>query len=551
VREGDRFDHYVLKEKIASGGMADIFRAERVGAMNISREVCIKCIRAAFSSDAEFVRMFIDEARISSKLRHSNIVAIDHFGSSEGSLFMCMEWVHGTDVSRLLKRLATLRRPLPVDAAVFVVAEVLKALEYAHAKTDERGAWLEIVHRDVTPHNVMVSYAGEVKLTDFGIAKATSRLHQTQGDVIKGKIAYMAPEQALGGALDGRTDLFAVGVVAYELLAGRRPYVGADATDGVQAMLRGERDPLRRLRPEVPPAVDAVVDRLLATRADDRFDDATAARDAIDAIPALAGGHRTLQRLLRELYAEEQHSTLLPRFAGDGAREGATEPMRSFETISGVTAPSNHGTDTTLPAGPTAAGARTHTAAPLEPPEPTLASTPMPVAVPVARVAEAPAATPGAPRWPLALAGVVFAAAAAVLAVAVTVARRPVETRPLAAVALVRPPAEDPTVPPAPTPAPVAPAAPGDAATAAPGDAATAAPDAAALEEGHAKLSVVAIPWGQITVDGHTAENHGTFRLRPGRYRVDVVQPGISRKRRTVRLRAGESDTLRVNMLEE
>jgi serine/threonine protein kinase len=550
VREGDRFDHYVVKEKIASGGMADIFRAERVGAMDISREVCIKVIRAAFCSDAEFVQMFIDEARISSRLRHSNIVAIDHFGSIDGSLFMCMEWVHGTDASRLLKRLVTLRRALPVDAAVFIVAEVLKALEYAHAKTDERGVWLEIVHRDVTPHNVMVSYAGEVKLSDFGIAKATSRLHQTQGDVIKGKIAYMAPEQAMGGALDRRTDLFAVGVMAFELLAGRRPFPGADATEGVQAMLRGERAALRRLRPEVPVAVEAVIDKLLALRADERYDDATAARDAIDAIPGLGGGHRTLQRLLRELYAEEQHSTLLPRFGAEAPREGATEPMRSFASISGVTEPTPHTTDTTLPAGPTARGARTLTAGPQEPLEPTLASTPVPVAVAVPRLPEPPAAAPRSPRWPLALAGVVFAAAGVVLAVAVTVARRPVETRPAASVAAPRPEAPTPTPGATPTPAappPVAPAALPDAAATV---ADAAAPEAPA-EEGHATLSVVAIPWGQITVNGRTEENRGTFRLRPGRYRVEAEQPGIARKRRTVRLRAGDTETLRINMLEE
>jgi len=557
VREGDRFDHYVLKEKIASGGMADVFRAERVGAMGVTREVCIKCVRPALCTDAEFVRMFIDEARLSTQLQHANVVAVDHFGQHEGSLFMCMEWVHGTDVARLLKRLHALRRQLPVDAAAFIFAEVLKALEYAHAKKDRQGAWLQIVHRDVTPHNVMVSYAGDVKLTDFGIAKATSRLHQTFGDVIKGKVAYMAPEQALGEALDLRTDLFAVGVVAYELLAGRKPYLGAEQMEGVHAMLRAERTPLRALRPDAPAAVVAIIDRLLENAPADRFEDASAARDALDAVPGLAGGHRTLQRLLRELYAEEQHSTLLPRFA-DASQAAATEPMRAFDPAPAPT-PATGGTDTTLPAptpppaASTAPGAPTLTAppAPAPPPRaeaapPSLAVTPAPVALP----ARSPASS-AAPRWPLALAGVALAAAVVVLGVAVKLARQPDVPRPPAMIVAPPPaatpsPAPPPPLPAAPSIAPPTPLVVPDAAT----------PDAGAApaeadEAAHATLSVVAIPWGRITVDGRAADNRGTFRLRPGRYRVLVEQPDVSRRVRTVRLRAGETENLRVNMLEE
>lgn len=200
MHEGERFGPYVLRERLAKGGMAEIFFAERRGAMDFRREVCIKRILPNLSGDSSFVEMFIDEARICSRLRHSNIVAIDDFGSTDGQLYLCMEWVHGVDVARLIRRLEAERRSIPIDAALFLLGEVLRGLEYAHGKHDN-GVALNIVHRDVTPHNMLVSYAGEVKLSDFGIAKATSRLHQTQGDLVKGKLPYMAPEQATGKAL--------------------------------------------------------------------------------------------------------------------------------------------------------------------------------------------------------------------------------------------------------------------------------------------------------------------------------------------------------------
>ncbi len=314
MRQGDRFENYVLMERLAEGGMADIFRARRVGSLDISREVCIKCIRPALSADSEFVRMFVDEARIASTLRHSNIVAVDHFGAFQETLFMCSEWVHGVDASRLLARLADAGRAMPVDAALFIVAEVLKALEYAHGKIDE-GAWLQIVHRDVSPHNVMVSYSGDVKLTDFGIARATSRLHQTRGEMIKGKLAYMAPEQAAGDPLDHRADLFAVGVVAYELLTGARPFKGESDIDGVQRMLRGERVALSTLRADVTPEVERFVDTLMATSPEERFVDAGVALDELGKVPLVASGARSLQRLLREVYADVPFSTLPPRLA--------------------------------------------------------------------------------------------------------------------------------------------------------------------------------------------------------------------------------------------
>ena len=248
----ERFDGYELAEPIGAGGMAEVFRARRLGAREIHRDVCIKRIRREMCCDAGFSEMFTDEARISMALRHPNIVAVEHFGEHAGTLYMAMEWVHGVNLSELHKTVTASGRTIPTWAVCFILGEVLAGLHYAHAKVDARGQWLQIVHRDVSPHNVMVSFAGEVKLADFGIAKATSRLHQTAGAVIKGKVAYLAPEQATSGILDGRTDLFALGVTAYEMLAGCLPHQGPTPTAVLVAALHAQHRPLHTLRPDLP-----------------------------------------------------------------------------------------------------------------------------------------------------------------------------------------------------------------------------------------------------------------------------------------------------------
>lgn len=555
MREGDRFDNYVLREKIAEGGMAEIFRAERVGAMNISREVCVKCIRPALCTDAEFVRMFIDEARISATLRHSNIVSIDHFGSHDGALFSVMEWVHGTDASKVVKRLAAQGRAMPVDVALFIVAEVLKALEYAHGKTDN-GEWLRIVHRDVTPHNVMISYSGEVKLTDFGIAKATSRLHHTQGDVVRGKVSYMAPEQAMGLTLDHRTDLFAVGVVAYELLAGRKPFVGASQVEGVHAMLRGEHPPLRALRPDVSYDVEVLIEQLLANKPDDRFSDAGAALDALQHVPALGTGQRGLQRLMRELYADVQHSTVVPRFGASG--EPAVEPSDATvpssaaallgfsDTSSAPTTPKT--VERTAPAADrTLTASSDAPAAPTAPTRPAQRSSP--VATPraatprTATPAPAPPAAPSRAPW----IAVIAALTSVLLAGGTWVATRPSGAAPMPPVTSQPPPSR---VEPAPLVIATRDAGAPEAATievSAPVvlDAGTTTAEGPARL---ARLEVTIDPWGTVIVNGQRKESTATFTLAPGRYHVVGDMRG-RRASKTVTLRPGESRHLTLNIL--
>jgi serine/threonine protein kinase len=497
---GERFESYVLREKIGAGGMADVFRAERVGAMGISRVVCIKRIRQEHCRDDQFVRMFTDEARISSTLRHGNIVAVEHFGAADGVLFMAMEWVQGTDAAKLLDRSAARGERLPIDAVTWLLAEVLEALEYAHGKTED-GQWLQIVHRDVSPDNMMVSFSGEVKLTDFGIAKATSRMHPTQGHVIKGKLEYMAPEQALGAAVDHRADLFALGAVAYELLSGRLPFQGSSPTECVMSMLQGDRPALRALRPEVSPELEAFVDTLLAHDPERRFSDASAARDALQTSPGLVTGQRSLQRVLRELFPEAAASNVVPRRPG----HHAAKPARLVTQVE----PRATADDTTGPI--------------------------------VAAVATAAHPRPRGRRGvTLALAAAAAACLALSLSLAPTHGAPAPDTRARIALAAA-PVTRIESLPEAPRVAAPAPPAPLARVVAAP--AAAPAPTAPRF----ATLTVVAVPWGTITVDGKTPrENRGTWRLVPGPHRVAVTRGGFTYAR-TVAARAGANPIVQMS----
>ncbi|MDP3214093.1 MAG: protein kinase [Deltaproteobacteria bacterium] len=534
--EGERFGPYVLREKIAQGGMAEIYFGERRGAHDFRREVCIKRIRPNLCGDPSFVEMFIDEARICSRLRHSNIVAIDDFGNTDGQLYICMEWVHGTDVGRLLKRLAAEGRRMPVDAALFVLSEVLRGLEYAHGKHDQ-GVALDIVHRDVTPHNILVSYAGEVKLSDFGIAKATSRLHQTQGDLVKGKLAYMAPEQATGKALDGRTDLFALGICAFEILTGQRPFLGKDR-EVILTMLRGERAALRTLRPDIPAAVEKWVDTLLRLPMDQRFPTAAAALDAMQAIP-FATGARSLTALLSEFYPD-QASVVTPAVGGaPPAPAVALDSTRPQRPVAAVTA--------VLPAVDAVEESTDETAitpppvfTPLPPPiAPTATSAPVAYTPPSA--AATPAAASPPPRWARRLALPVALTALAVLGVTAALALQSppaaVQPSPAPVHASPTPMHASPTpmqVPTAPVQVPAAPVQ---------------APAASApVEVAPASVTVTVQPWGGATLDGRSIPTGRSVRVPAGVHTVAASQPGGRSTSRRITLAPGESARVRLEI---
>ncbi len=260
----------MLLRKIAKGGMAEIFLAKNVGAEGFEKDLVIKRILPHFSEDEEFVTMFVDEASIASKLAHANIVQIYDFDQVDGAFYIAMEYVNGKDLKDVIGDGLKQGRPLSPAQTVSIIIELAKALHYAHTKT-HAGTPLNIVHRDVSPQNAMISFGGEVKLMDFGIAKAASRSTHTVAGTVKGKCAYMSPEQAKGQQLDGRSDVFALGVVAWEMLTGKRLFLAESDFMTLTNVLKQEAPPPSSINPSVPPDLDAIMLKSLEKDREDRF----------------------------------------------------------------------------------------------------------------------------------------------------------------------------------------------------------------------------------------------------------------------------------------
>ncbi|MCA9550481.1 MAG: serine/threonine protein kinase [Myxococcales bacterium] len=265
------FGRHLLLERINVGGMAEVFKAKSFGVEGFERIVAVKRILPTLVEDDEFTTMFVDEARIVAQLTHQNIVQIYDLGKHEGTFYISMEYVAGRDLRAILDWQKKQRRPMEVAKACFVVSRVCEALEYAHRKRDPAGRDLKIIHRDVTPQNVILSYEGEVKLCDFGIAKAASRVSRTQVGVLKGKFAYMSPEQVRGQPIDRRSDVFALGVIFYEMLTGERLFLGESDYATLEAVRNAVIPPPRQFNPNISPGLERVMLRMLARDPRDRY----------------------------------------------------------------------------------------------------------------------------------------------------------------------------------------------------------------------------------------------------------------------------------------
>ncbi|NOY90263.1 MAG: serine/threonine protein kinase, partial [Deltaproteobacteria bacterium] len=266
---GRRFGPYELVRKLGRGGMAETYEAVRRHGGVVQR-VCVKCILPHFESDAEFVELFLREARISSTLRHANVVQVLDFGEQAGRHYLVLELVDGVDLRNLLRQLMGAGERLPGGVLAHIAVELAQALDYAHAARPD-GSVEGVVHRDISPSNVLLSPTGDVKLTDFGVAKAMGFTSYTRGGAVKGKIPYMAPEYARGGACDARSDLFSLGVLLYECAAGRRPFDGASEVSTLERAHSGRHVPLQDLASEdLPPALVQAIEALIARDPDDR-----------------------------------------------------------------------------------------------------------------------------------------------------------------------------------------------------------------------------------------------------------------------------------------
>lgn len=255
--------HYELTRKISEGGMGVVYEAVQRGAGQFRKIVAIKLIREEYSSIEEFQKNFIGEARLVADLIHTNIVQTYHLGQIGGQYFMTMEFVRGMNLEQFLDRHAELARPIPVDMAAFIISRVCRGLSYAHAKRDTDGHLLGIVHRDVNPKNVLLAYEGDVKLTDFGIAKALNLMYNEEGKVIPGKDEYLSPEGASYAVTDGRSDLFSLGIVLTELLLGKNVFRSSNRVESRRNILSMPIPQFSSLRADIDPKLEAIIQRAL------------------------------------------------------------------------------------------------------------------------------------------------------------------------------------------------------------------------------------------------------------------------------------------------
>ncbi len=266
-----KFGPYSLIQQIAVGGMAEVHLARTEGIAGFEKYVAIKMIHPNLSEDQQFVQMLIDEAKITVQLTHVNIAQTFDLGRVGKTYYITMEFVEGCDLYKLLRTGAELDIDVPVDVAAFIVKESATGLDYAHRKRDVMGEPLKIVHRDVSPQNILISSVGEVKVIDFGIAKATMRAQETQAGVIKGKYYYMSPEQAWGEHVDARTDVFSAGIILYELLTGQMLYLEEDLHLLLDMIREANIAPPSTLRRDIPPELEAIVMKALQKRPNDRY----------------------------------------------------------------------------------------------------------------------------------------------------------------------------------------------------------------------------------------------------------------------------------------
>ncbi|MFL5346169.1 MAG: serine/threonine protein kinase [Hyalangium sp.] len=299
------FGKYELLRKIASGGMGQVFLARERGA--VERLVVLKLILPHLAEDEEFLSMFLEEARLVARLQHPNLVTILDLLEVEGRHCLAMEYVQGDDVRRLDKQARLKGKLLPAGLVLRIISEAASGLDYAHKARDAQGQPLRLVHRDVSPQNILVGFDGAVKIIDFGVAKAAGSGQQTATGVLKGKYPYMSPEQASGQAIDGRSDQFALGVVMWELLTGRRLFKGETDMMTLRLVKDCQVPPPSQLNPKLPPGLDAVVLRALSPTPDKRYPDCGALRLALEDYIIqlrLAASTAHLSGYLRELYAD-------------------------------------------------------------------------------------------------------------------------------------------------------------------------------------------------------------------------------------------------------
>jgi eukaryotic-like serine/threonine-protein kinase len=294
-------NRYRITERVAAGGMAEVFRGVAESMRGFKKNIAIKRILPALTKNKKFVAMFLDEARLSLSLQHANIVQVFDIGHTEDTYFIVMEFVDGVDLKAILDWRRRVSKRIPVAHSLYIVMEICKGLSYAHElPNQETDLPLGIVHRDVSPPNVLLSKQGEVKVVDFGLAKATSQVEVTDPGVVKGKMSYLSPEAARGEEVDHRADIFAVGILLYEMLTGKRLFYGETDYQTVELVRNAKVPPLRPQNPQVEPELEDIVRKALSKRPEDRYQSATDLQDAL-AQYSYSRGLKVISRDIAEL----------------------------------------------------------------------------------------------------------------------------------------------------------------------------------------------------------------------------------------------------------
>jgi serine/threonine-protein kinase len=369
-----RFGKYDLLALLATGGMAEIWLARVSGTAGFEKLVVVKRLLDQLAVNPEYVEMFLDEARINARLSHTHIVHVIELGQVESKYFMAMEYVAGLSVAQVGKKATQRLGEVPQQVACGVIAQACAGLHYAHEVALPDGTPLNIIHRDVSPQNLILTFEGLVKVVDFGIAKAAGRQHRTRAGLVKGKSSYMSPEQCLGLPLDRRSDVFALGIVLYELATSRRLFKRASPYQTFEAITKGDVPPPRSLNPHIHAAVEEVILKALARKPEDRYATAGEMQEALEQAmhkAGLRGARHDLQKFVEQTFAREMtEQRELLQEAQRGTLSGATDPgLVSAVAESAAREPkvSAYGSDPETPAHEEAGGEERTTVDELQP----------------------------------------------------------------------------------------------------------------------------------------------------------------------------------------
>lgn len=338
LSHGQTLGRYTLVEQLAIGGMAEIWLAHLAGPEGFEKVVVIKKIRPHLANQKNFLNMFLNEARLAAHLNHPNIVQIHEFGNPDNQHYIAMEYIFGRDLSEIVPKAKQADIPFPVEYAIKIIAQVCEGLYYAHTKAEPNGKPLKIIHRDISPQNILVSFDGHVKILDFGIAKAANQYEQTQKGILKGKVSYIAPEQILGKSVDSRADIFSLGAVFYELITGYKLFSGDNELEILRSITDGPIYPPSYFNDQVPEELEEIILKALSKEPDDRFPNAWEMQRALTKLLAQFDFHPTnthLANFLKQLFEDEieQESRYLKQKLEEVVGQKESERLEAAQTL--------------------------------------------------------------------------------------------------------------------------------------------------------------------------------------------------------------------------